>query len=497
MDAYRQIYAPSCFSVRQDPSPIEDILQPWDKAKRPLYEILKGKFIYETEVSYDISQEVISRLIDETFYQYDFNLLSPIFNAVRLYNKDCHDDDILVNVVTQLISPQTLAKNKYSGPAVSLDLPDGKTLTIPFGCKPIKMLGKIINKFNITEVMEDFEVFRLKHSRILSTKEIKGTLCLSIHPMDYMTMSDNKSDWHTCMSWMEEGGGEYKQGTVEMMNSPYIVVAYLKSNTHDFHPTAGKVWNNKKWRQLFVIKPNYALSIRSYPYESSELTKQVLEVIKELMGWDGPIYDFLPRETNKYGSQKVTITPLTGAMYNDFGRCSHFITINPEHKDDIDEELIYSGISECMYCGDTTSDWYHEKMLCCEDCVEVYKCAYCDELHSSRMDGYYLPNGDWVCDNCYEDETLEDDITGNRIYRNESRAITLSHSNEEPEIGLFGDLSIHTALNDSELSSYFSKIESFNDNWVTVYVVRPADCSEDGLDLFGLNEKRLKIYMEE
>ena len=38
-------------------------------------------------------------------------------------------------------------------------------------------------------------------------------------------MSDNNSGWESCMSWRNNGC--YRRGTVEMMNSPYVIVAYL------------------------------------------------------------------------------------------------------------------------------------------------------------------------------------------------------------------------------------------------------------------------------
>ena len=76
--------------------------------------------------------------------------------------------------------------------------------------------------------LEEFEDFRIKHSRILSEKEFIGRLSLSIHPLDFMTMSDNDSDWSSCMSWRT--CGSYRRGTVEMMNSPCVVVAYLSAS---------------------------------------------------------------------------------------------------------------------------------------------------------------------------------------------------------------------------------------------------------------------------
>ena len=47
------------------------------------------------------------------------------------------------------------------------------------------------------------EEFRIKHSQILNQKELVGNINLSIHPMDFWTLSDNDCGWSSCMSWME------------------------------------------------------------------------------------------------------------------------------------------------------------------------------------------------------------------------------------------------------------------------------------------------------
>ena len=54
------------------------------------------------------------------------------------------------------------------------------------------------------------------------------------------------------MSWFEKG--EYRQGTVEMMNSECVVVAYLESTTN--MTIRDGEWNSKRWRELFVVDEN-------------------------------------------------------------------------------------------------------------------------------------------------------------------------------------------------------------------------------------------------
>ena len=99
---------------------------------------------------------------------------------------------------------------------------------------------------DIADMEAIFEQMRIKHSQILNKKRLKGTLCLSIHPLDYITISDNNCDWDSCMTWTgDDCPGEYRLGTLEMMNSPSVVVAYLDSK-EPYHPLDdGRAWSNK------------------------------------------------------------------------------------------------------------------------------------------------------------------------------------------------------------------------------------------------------------
>ena len=146
-----------------------------------------------------------------------------------------------------LVNHRNLATNSYSiGEPFEVNLPDGKILKVQKGTKPLRVLAKMAQAFNL----EGFEEFRLTHSRILNQKKMTGELCLSIHPMDFMTMSDNNSNWESCMSWSDYGC--YRRGTVEMMNSECVVVAYLRAK-EDMKVSEDLYWNNKKWRCWFFF----------------------------------------------------------------------------------------------------------------------------------------------------------------------------------------------------------------------------------------------------
>ena len=118
-------------------------------------------------------------------------------------------------------------------------------------------------------------------SRVRNTAEINANLCLSIHPLDYMTASYNDNNWHSCMNWLQ---GEYRRGVIEMMNSKCVVVAYLES-AHDkltFYGADVHYWNSKKWREFFIVRPNYITGIKGYPYWNRNLEDTVLFWLKDL-----------------------------------------------------------------------------------------------------------------------------------------------------------------------------------------------------------------------
>ena len=88
-------------------------------------------------------------------------------------------------------------------------------------------------------------------------------------------MSTNDYNWNSCMDWT--GSGEYRRGTVEMMNSPMVICAYLKSDVQQMHFN-GYEWPSKKWRAWIVVNKDAILCNRNYPYTNDNLAKVSFKV---------------------------------------------------------------------------------------------------------------------------------------------------------------------------------------------------------------------------
>ena len=426
---------------------LNHLLRFWEGAKEEwLYQLMGNEFILEKKISY---KRPISKLKEEIeracsshhmglMYEFRKNYLDKmkqIFNPTYI----CDDNYIAYSALINLDNLANNTMTYYINPIV-LDFGDGRKLKIEHTSKPIRALGKIA-KFIGEE--ESFEKFRLEHSRILNQKKLEGTLCLSIHPMDYMTMSDNVSNWHSCMSWVQTGG--YRMGTVEMMNSNCVIVGYLKSENSTCYG-----WNDKHWRCLFLATPDIITSVKGYPYYSEDLCKICVDWIKEL-GAKNLAWNF--NETSEIESDEVfkyiddnyyRLETETAVMYNDFGTTSHFAALpyvirESSSKDDpYMLTLNYSGITECMCCGRNTEYIYDESYIYCEDCCsnadeeDSCECEHCGQWWS--YDEMYEVDGDMVCPHCVDDIAAESAFDHCYHYKRDLIQVYLASKNDEPDL---------------------------------------------------------------
>ena len=417
------------------------VLKAWEAAKEEhLAKLFGGNLIVKKHFNYQKSEEELCNEINDFLYpswkrsaekgKYDATIFRAEFNGLLSYG----DGEVLKynkmevrNNMYDLMSSETLAKNKYEGPTFEIKFNEEKSYRVSTGCKVSKALGKIADGFKL----KGYENFRICHSQVLNQKELGGQLVLSIHPIDYMTMSDNDCEWSSCMSWKEEG--EYRQGTVEMMNSNCVVVAYLESESPmDF---GGMDWSgNKKWRQLFIINEGIIAGVKAYPYYNEDLSNIVANWLKDLakenLGWE--FEDVINYSTNHseswpprfdYNENSYEVKFYTDAMYNDFGACTfHHVAINKEALVNSKEhhyystwnktykvEVPYSGKRQCMVCGEIYADFYNEGCLACYDCQDVRVCAWCED-HTDDLIEY---NGEMICSYCYNERFGECDICEN------------------------------------------------------------------------------------
>lgn len=142
---------------------------------------------------------------------------------------------------------------------------NGKNITVPKGMKFIKSFKFFIeDKDKLLQVQDYASSLLQKHGKFT------GKLCISIHPLDYLTISDNALGWSSCHSL----DNEHRAGNLSYMCDSSTVVCYLKSsddNNDKFEFSPEVKWNSKKWRVLLHFSDDFSMVFagRQYPFSSS------------------------------------------------------------------------------------------------------------------------------------------------------------------------------------------------------------------------------------
>ena len=387
----------------------------WAKNKEKLFELLGNKLIIEKEVEYEITdrnkqfEQMDNLIIQSQFLKELKEKLKSYCQSDTAVEIILHTTHCSTCLIDNVVNSTMLNKNE----SIVFEISETQKIKIQNGMKAMRLFHKLSKAFNISEDL--FNDFTIKHSQILASKKQKDTLCLSIHPFDFATMSDNENKWKSCMSWVDSGC--YRLGTVEMMQSPYILEAYIPSKTETFEFADGTEWNSKKWRELIIVSDNLILPIKAYPFECPSLETIILNWLqniraaKNLSPLVPALYNWRQHKTyinsGKEDERAIETRIRYSLMYNDlasFGNKMKPCLIC----DDEDLDIHLNEDVQCMSCGDYDVEFKEDHLLCenCEEkyCgIQHYECSWCScDLDEPE---YTDPDGNPICENCYNEHT--------------------------------------------------------------------------------------------
>lgn len=436
---------------------LETVLHEWaDQKSKTLIKlmdnqlILRRPYVYAAQTE-GLSREIKNHLNDAPYVAFEKwwqTMTHTAGNTIEILNPDNTSKELrwfsVWHFPTTCFNEYTLACNEYQDEDVIIVFPSGKKMKMFKGMKPMKIFHRFIEEFHGPE--DIYDAFRTWHSMQLNQKKMDGELCLSIHPLDYMTMSDNANNWESCMRWTNKYGdidthGDFRSGTIECLNSPYIIEAYLHNPKHTFKLSRGEwEWNSKQWRELFIVQDGVIHEIKGYPFQDENLTNTCLMWIKELaaknLGWE-----YESEEVNVKSSIELkgleghandvmylNFVP-TQHMYNDMGTLtSHRGRINKKvlmsDKYDRSEQKMprqdywsyfidvpYGGVTTCMCCGQTMDYPDNSNIVFCHDCDAIRCCACCGEIIYDDSSYYIEDIDDYYCENCWSDNCCTDSLT--------------------------------------------------------------------------------------
>lgn len=266
-------------------------------------------------------------------------------------------------------------------------------------------------------------------SQIIQENVITGTLCFSVHPLDYLSSSENTYNWRSCHAL----DGEYRAGNLSYMLDKSTVICYLKGADNVKLPMFPEdvKWNNKKWRVLFHVSDNWDLIFagRQYPFSS----EQGLEVLRSFFiatikkdpwnycTWTDPIIKEVPDSYGRQYDLNYHYVMIRGELHkiNDIViDCE-----NPLHFNDVLKSSYYTP----HYTAINNRPWFREPiskihigascncLRCGKEPIEIsetFMCKDCDTQYGEFNSDIYT-----ICDCCgrriYIDDAIivgEDDV---------------------------------------------------------------------------------------
>ena len=361
--------------------------QVWEENKKQfLFSLLRQQLIYSVPTEVSMTEEELYYKIKESGVRYTLQQqFKPEFARIltTMSSELDENEKIIEKCLFDLLNVNILARQRIEED-YAFDW-NGKRVKFNKGTKVTKLFRFFVNESELDTLIK-------KYATIFNQKTIKGDLCLSVHPLDYFSVSDNQCGWNSCFSVHD---GSYRISTTGLLTSPNTMVAYLSSGDVEYEAyDMSMTWNNKKWRTYVTMSHDQKTFHigREYPYSNPSLRQKVVEMIADLTGWE---YQEADREI-------YINTP--DAFYND-GFYHLYEATNIEEDERVDE-LDVAEDCYCMECG-TTYDLEGVNGICCischPECHEDYMgtCTLCDTHIFDYEDySYIISRGEYVCECC-------------------------------------------------------------------------------------------------
>ena len=313
-------------------------------------------------------------------------------------------------------------------------------------------------------------------SQIIQENKIKGTLCFSVHPLDFLSSSENTYNWRSCHAL----DGEYRAGNLSYMVDDSTFMVYLKGADNQHLYGFGPVeWNSKKWRMLVHTNENdsFMFAGRQYPFSSKSGIDTVLNIYNNLIieeygksyyhakftGWRADYVDsYVPFDATDmndtrdlgckylvYGNQLLDINDavkegLNSLNYNDVLRstCYRYPYYTMRGYGSIqyikEHPVVVGAEVPCLHCGNELIS--NAETMRCDDCELKYGTEENDVYTSCDCCGARIyiddsvcvgDDGDIVCDSCFQNHCFVCDCCGGVFYEGDKVFIPDKNSEED------------------------------------------------------------------
>ena len=422
---------------------IDELLDNWDKNKHRIsHKFLKDNILYThpEKVRFELSPD--SQL--DRFNHYIDYLFNIFYNE---HNPLC---DFLCAVGYEAFYNNTLATDYI--------IIEKENKKIPKGSKVIKAFKYFVENEDLLHDLQN------KASEIIQENKVEGYLTFSIHPLDFLSSSENQYNWRSCHSL----DGEYRAGNLSYIGDRSTMIVYLASDKQEWLPHFPEdvPWNSKKWRLLLHFDDNLEVCFagRQYPFFSPGALDTIKSVFDNILApvtdnfylpwdepkrekWSGWYNDYIENFLRSNGEtedidegnycvinkgifdiRKIVKDAEHSRHFNDVLRSSCYLKpyymFKKYWSPQANINIEVGSEAKCLCCGEHYINGGDTMM--CSDCECEFGDSDSDEYRTCDSCGgrHYYEEGEWIgdewlCDSCIDIETFRCECCGERAYNSE------------------------------------------------------------------------------
>lgn len=351
----------------------DDLFQKWLEAKRDIIEVFGGKYIveYPEPVTFTLTHEEREERVKAFCAMVSHMSTSVLADFIQANSEGFFDNKVI-----------------YQYDSSAFKIPKGMKLVKAF--KFFESDPEVLNKIQSAASM------------LIQENSITGHLCLSVHPLDYLSASENNHNWRSCHAL----DGDYRAGNLSYMVDSSTIVCYLKSKNDEILPNFPESvpWNSKKWRVFLYLSNDWKALFagRQYPFNSM----QGMNFVKDgmLPNYIGSYYSWVDTSFNTVANKLSNDIGELRTRYpyiiiGGYVRPLHQVVIN--NPDSLQfNDLLSSSTYTPMYAHRVERDglWYYPSGFSAEKDTTVYvggrvNCLCCGGNHIQL-------NGSMMCFPC-------------------------------------------------------------------------------------------------
>lgn len=315
---------------------------------------------------------------------------------------------------------------------------------------------------------EALDQLQTKASMLIQEDKVSGKLCFSVHPLDFLSASENDYNWRSCHAL----DGDYRTGNLSYITDSSTFMVYLKGHESARLPNfpADVPWNSKKWRCLFFLSDNWNVVFagRQYPFMSADaldylrplIAKYLHNDVSDWSVWHDEVINTFPFKpsigpmdngpcdmelkdeyVNINGtlySKHELIKPGASSFYfNDLldSTCYKPYYMVHKWKGSRGAKITIGGPAKCIVCG--KDDCCSTASMFCKECeLEYGNLSYDDEVTyctccGNRMfiDDAFMVEGQAICEACHSEYVGQCEHCHQVLFKDHLRYNRRTHQN--------------------------------------------------------------------